>query len=628
MISPESVDRIINAARIDEVVSDFVKLRKRGVNMLGLCPFHNEKTPSFTVSPVKGIFKCFGCGKSGNSVGFIMEHENLGYPDALRYLAQKYNIDIEESTPDPEHLQKQSERESQYILLAAAQKFFAHELLNSQEGKTIGLSYLRERELSDKTIADFGLGWAPIQRNSLTLWAEKNAHSAELLVKTGLCAEGREGGLYDRFHERVMFPIYNLSGKVTGFGGRIIRSDSKEAKYINSPETEIYNKSQSLYGFFQAKKAIRQQDAAVLVEGYMDVLSLHQAGIENAVASSGTSLTEEQLRLIKRFTENVTFFFDGDEAGRKASIRAIDMALSLEMNPRVASLPSEHDPDSFARAFDKEYIENFLAREGKDFLQFRLSLTPPEERQDPLKKATLARELLESVLRLKDQLQRAFYIKEIEKTLGLEEKFLYEELRRMQISHYRAEHKEEITIPSPPSRPIIEPFTGSTTQERQIIKLLIRFGSQMMDEESTVAAHILNEVNELELEDPVCRQVVEIFNNSIEEGFIPHEEIFLQNPDTALQQSMINLLSERHVLNDRWKEFIGRPVPGPEDNFRTEIRYVLLHLRLRKIQQLITDNQKELKESTPEGTEMLLLVKKELDNLKLEIGRELGTIIL
>jgi DNA primase len=631
MISPESVDRIINAARIEEVVSDYVKLRKRGINLLGLCPFHNEKTPSFTVSPVKGIFKCFGCGKSGNSVGFIMEHEHMTYPEALRYLAGKYHIDIEESAPDPALQQQQSERESQYILLAAAQKFFADQLWNTEEGKTIGLSYFKERDLSNKTIEEFGLGWGPIDRQALTAWAEKNSYSKELLIKTGLSVEGREGQYFDRFHERVMFPIHNLSGKVIGFGGRIIRSNDKVAKYINSPETEIYNKSKSVYGMFQAKKAIRQQDSAILVEGYMDVLSMHQAGLENVVASSGTSLTEDQLGMIKRFTDNVIFLFDGDEAGKKASVRALDMALGLEMNPRVVTLPAEHDPDSFARAHDQDYIQDYLQKEGKDFLFFRLSLLTPEQREDPLKKAAAARELLEAILLLKDNLKRAFYIKEIEKALGLDERFLYEELRRMQIGNYRKElqeNKDQIPMPLPPmpQQPVQD--YRPVKQERHIIKLLLQFGKNEWMGEQPVAEHILAELEEIELEDEDCRKILEYYLEMYNNGIVPEPAHFLNTEDTKLQQTVINLLEEKHVLNERWTEFIGRPIPGPEDNYRSEVRFSLLHLKLRKIQQLILENQKQLKSAPEEEVEVLLLVKRELDALKQQIGKELGAIIL
>ncbi|MDQ3072248.1 MAG: DNA primase, partial [Bacteroidota bacterium] len=360
----------MHATQIEEVIGDFLHLKKRGANLLGLCPFHDEKTPSFTVSPSKEIFKCFGCGKAGNSVAFIMEHEQFTYPEALRYLAAKYNIEIEETRSEVA-LEQQTQRESLHIVLAGAQKYFADLMKEDGEGKDVGLAYFKERRLSTATLQDFGLGWSPTGRDTFTQWALKSGYQREYIVNTGLAIETESGVLLDRFRERVMFPIYNLTGKVIGFGGRIVRSNAKEAKYINSPETEVYNKSTALYGLSQAKKVLRQQDSCILVEGYMDVLTMYQAGITNVVASSGTSLTEDQLRLIKRFTNNLTLFFDGDDAGRKAAMRAIDMALSQEMNVKIALLPKEEDPDTFTRDKGTDEIRRYLTENAFGFIQFK-----------------------------------------------------------------------------------------------------------------------------------------------------------------------------------------------------------------------------------------------------------------
>jgi len=374
LITNDTIDRIMNTVRIEEVVGDFVTLKRRGVNLLGLCPFHNEKTPSFTVSPAKGIYKCFGCGKAGNSVNFIMDHEQLSYPEALKYLAAKYHIEVEETIQKKEEIEQKTERDSLFILMGAAQKFYSEKLYESEEGKTIALPYLKERELNPNIIESFQLGWSGMGREEFSKWAIENGYSKEYLLKTGMSFETDSGIVLDRFHERIMFPIHNIAGKVAGFGGRILKNNAKEAKYINSPETDIYNKSKILYGLFQARKAIRQKDECIIVEGYMDVLALHQAGIENVAASSGTSLTEDQLRLVKRFTDNVTFLFDGDAAGQKASLRAIDMALEQELNVKMLSLPVEHDPDSFVKTFDIETVENYFKDQSKNFVDFRAGL--------------------------------------------------------------------------------------------------------------------------------------------------------------------------------------------------------------------------------------------------------------
>jgi DNA primase len=386
LIPKDTIQTIIETARIEEVVGEFVHLRKRGVNYVGLCPFHNEKTPSFTVSPAKGIYKCFGCGKAGNSVNFIMEHEHYTYPEALKFLAKKYNIEVEEEEQTPEQIQQLNERESLYAVTEFARKFFTEQLLNTDEGKSIGLSYFKERDFTDKTIDEFQLGYSPDRWDAFTKAAKENGYEKQFLVKTGLTID-KDGKHFDRFRARVIFPIHNLTGRVIGFGGRILKKDDKKAKYVNSPESEIYNKSKVLYGIYFAKNEIIKKDNCFLVEGYTDVISLFQAGIKNVVASSGTSLTTGQIRLIKRYTPNITILYDGDAAGLKASFRGIDMILEQGMNVKVVLFPEGEDPDSYARTHRSVEVEDYITSQAKDFIRFKTSVLLEETQNDPVKKA-------------------------------------------------------------------------------------------------------------------------------------------------------------------------------------------------------------------------------------------------
>jgi DNA primase len=569
MITQETIERIISAARVEEVVSDFVSLKKRGVNYIGRCPFHNEKTPSFTVSPVKGIYKCFGCGKAGNSVNFVMEHEQLSYPEALRWLAGKYHIEIEETGRQEETVDK-TERESLYILLEAASQYYIRQLNQTEEGKTIAQPYLKERQLSQKIIESFALGWAHTGWDNFSAWALKNGYQKDFLLRTGISFETQDGKVGDRFRERIMYPIHNLSGKVVGFGGRILKSNAKEAKYINSPETEIYNKSRILYGLFQAKKAIRQADLCIVVEGYMDVLALHQAGIENVVASSGTSLTEDQLRLARRFSENLIFLFDGDAAGQKASVRGLDLALQQGLNPRVVTLPVEHDPDSFAKEHDKEEIEAYLREHALDFVAFRTGLMTDDERRDPIKKAAVLKELLDMVLLLPDRLRQAFFVKEIERRMEMQEDFLYQELRRMEIAKHKQDNKGQnvnITPPPVPKQRTQTDLVGTEPQERHVIKTLLLYGDKPYNEEQTVAQYVCQELVGIGFEwnDVMSAGVFELIIKVVEwEDDTPLILAYYEPPDTEPQEVIILedddvFVSENDYL---WVQEIKSDVPG------------------------------------------------------------------
>lgn len=431
MIDQATIDRIMDAAQIVDVVSEFVTLRRRGVNYVGLCPFHNEKTPSFSVSPAKGLCKCFSCGKGGNAVHFIMEHEQLSYYEALKWLAKKYGIEVKERELSDEEKQAQSVRESLFLINDFANKYFQDILHNHPDGQAIGMSYFRQRGFRDDIIRKFQLGFSTEGRDALAAEAKKRGFNTEYLVKTGLCYTRDDGQLRDRFWGRVMFPVHTLSGKVVAFGGRVLKTDSKVAKYVNSPESEIYHKSRELYGIYFAKQAIVKQDKCFLVEGYTDVISMHQAGVENVVASSGTSLTSGQIRMIHRFTNNITVLYDGDMAGIKASIRGIDMLLEEGMNIKVMLLPDGDDPDSFARKHNATEFQEYIAAHEVDFIRFKTNLLMSDAADDPFKRATLIADIVKSISVIPEAIVRSEYIKECSQMLHVEEKILVAEVAKL-----------------------------------------------------------------------------------------------------------------------------------------------------------------------------------------------------
>lgn len=421
MIDQATRDRILDAAQIEEVIGDFVSLRKKGANYWGICPFHQDKNPSMSVSPVRGIFKCFACGKAGNAVSFVMEHEHKTYAEALRYLADKYHIEIEEKEESPEEIAHRMKYESLLVVTEYAQKFFSDVLWNDPMGQAVGLSYFRQRKFTDETIRKFGLGYSPANRPSLSDDAIKKGYKEEYLVETGLCIKRDNGSLGDRFFDRVIFPIYSISGRVIAFGGRTLKTDKSVAKYVNSPESEIYFKSNSLYGLYQAKNSIIKKDRCILVEGYADVISMHQSGIENVVASSGTSLTQGQIRLIKRFTTNITLLYDGDGAGIKAALRGTDLILEEGMSVKVVLIPDGADPDDFAKAHTREEIEEFLSENASDFITFKSDLLSREMNADPLNRSKLIADIIQSIAVIPDSILRNIYVKSLVERFDLRE---------------------------------------------------------------------------------------------------------------------------------------------------------------------------------------------------------------
>src|SRR5512137_196186 len=471
MIDRPTIERILDAAQIVDVVQEFVPLKKRGINYLGLCPFHNEKTPSFTVSPSKEIFKCFGCGKVGNSVNFIMEHEHLTYPEALKYLARKYHIEVVEKERSPEELEKQNERESLLVVTSYAARQFSENLFQSDEGITVGLTYFKERGFRQNTLKKFEVGYSFEQRDSFSKKAVEDGYKQDFLVKTGLTIQ-HDDRIFDRFSGRIMFPIHSLSGQVLGFGGRILKADPKSAKYLNSPESEIYHKSRIVYGIYQARKAITQEDKCYLVEGYTDVMSLHEANIENVVASSGTSLTQEQVRLIKRFTPNITILYDGDAAGIKASIRGIDLVLEEGMNVKIVLLPDGEDPDSYSKKVSNEEFRAFIRDNKTDFIRFKTRMLLSEANNDPVQKANLIKDIVKSIAVIPEAITRTVYIKECSVVLEVSEPILYNEvnkLRQQQSFQERNKYPGPEDLPVPPVQTIktLKPLTVSYYTERE-----------------------------------------------------------------------------------------------------------------------------------------------------------------
>lgn len=606
MIDHVTIERIIDAAEISDVVSDFVTLRKRGVNQLGLCPFHNEKTPSFTVSSAKGIFKCFGCGKGGNSVNFIMEHENLTYPEALKWLAKKYHIDIIEKEETEEQKQQKDDRESMMIVSSYAQKYFTRFLWDENEGRTIGLSYFRERSFRDDILKKFEVGFAPDGKTPFTEAAQKEGYKIDYLEKTGLTIV-RDDWQRDRFSGRVMFPIHNLAGRVIAFGGRILKEDKKAAKYLNSPESDIYHKSRVLYGIFQAKREISKTDRCYLVEGYTDVLSMHQAGIENVVASSGTALTPDQIRMVKRFTPNITIIYDGDEAGIKASLRGIDLVLEEGMNVKVLLLPQGEDPDSFAKKMGASGYLNYIKENESDFIQFKTRLLLKSTENDPIAKARLISDVIRSVSVIPDTITRSVYIKECSRLLGVNEEVLYTEVRRQKSKlseDLRKRAYREKTKPAP-TKPEVSDIKASKflVEELEFLRFLLKHcKAPLFEEESEnpnetemlcVGEFMIQELetDDLVSENPLFQKVFYEVSNILDNENIDTWKHFTQHADGEISQLATDLLSEKYVESKRWSK-AGAFMEREEDILDLLIPKIISEYKFRKIKIMQTEIEK------------------------------------
>ncbi|MCX8676792.1 MULTISPECIES: DNA primase [unclassified Apibacter] len=609
MISKETIDKIFSTARVEEVISDFINLKKSGSNYKGLSPFVDEKTPSFMVSPSKQIWKDFSSGKGGNVVTFIMEQEHYTYPEALRYLAKKYNIEIEEDSNELSDSQKelQLNKESLYQLSEVANEYFQNQLWKTEEGNTIGISYFRERSIRDDIIKQFQLGYSPKEWDSFTHFAFEKGYKKEILEQSGLSIfkEGSDKG-FDRFRERVLFPIHSFSGRVLGFGGRILQNNAKTAKYVNSPESEIYHKSQVLYGLFHAKSFIIKEDNCYLVEGYMDVISLYQNGIKNVVASSGTSLTVEQIRLIKRLTNNITVLYDGDQAGIKASFRSIDMILEQEMNVKVLLFPDGEDPDSFARKHTADEIEAFFKENSKDFIQFKTDVLLKETNGDPIKKAGLIRDIVGSIALIKNLIQKEIYVKECSRILDISEQVLFSELAQLtqQNIHSRDRNTRKQVALQPVTTSQQEEIDFTYKIEEDILELMLSYGDHeilinYVEEEepykTTVIEEIVHRLKEDDLQftvDFYNRIYLEIMEG-IENNQLRTGEYFVKSKEVDITEFAVGKLLKKYSISNNW-ELKEIYVPTLEQNLAKNTKDVILKYKAIRIAEMNKNLAKEL----------------------------------
>jgi DNA primase len=634
MIARQSIDEVLNVAQIEDVVGEYIALKKRGANLLGRCPFHDEKTPSFTVSPTKGIYKCFGCGKAGNSVSFLMEHDSLSFTDAIRKLAQKYQITLQEDSIQnkEEYNEQQQRKESLYAVLEFAKKYFV-EQLSSDEGRLVGDSYFRERGFTQQTIDLFELGYSPQSWESLVNEAKKNQFNLDFFVDAGLIKKKEDGHYFDMFRHRVIFPIHDLTGRVIAFGGRQLIKDDKSPKYLNSPETEVYHKSNVLYGIFQAKKSIRNLNNCYLVEGYTDVTSLHQSGIENVVASSGTSLTEGQIKLIKRFTDNVTVLYDGDAAGIKASLRGIDLLLEQGLNVRCVSFPDGEDPDSYCKQLGASEFKLFLDNQSEDFIFFKTKLLMQSVGNDPIKKTEVVKNLLMSIALIPDALKRAVYAKECSKLLDTDENLLLSEIYKFRKNKNKVDNQvidKEITDLLQTTVKIEQSYSSTHEQEKNLIRLLIQSGHKKFMEDATVADFVFKELSDdagLELEDPLFKQIIEDIKHQMENELEIDEQFFVNHHQTEVRTLAADFLSEKYELSPFWSEG-GLFIKTERENYVRDLQSLFLFLKKSKIEQMIKENLEEmLKEEIEEERDKYLHFHIQLIAVRDEISKILGTVI-
>ena len=657
MIYQDTINKIMDTARIEEVVGDFVSLKKRGTSLIGNCPFHNEKTPSFNVSVTKGIYKCFGCGKGGDSVRFIMEHEKYSYPEALKYLAQKYNIEVEEKEESPQNIEANNARESLYVVSLYAANYFSNELWTGEDGRAIGLSYFKERGFREDIIKKFELGYSPDQWDALILSAKAAGHKEEYLESTGLSVRNDKGRVYDRFRGRVMFPIHNFTGRVIGFGGRTLKTDKNVPKYVNSPESDIYHKSNVLYGLFQAKKAIREADNCYLVEGYADVLSVHQAGVENVVASSGTSLTIEQIRLIGRFTQNVTILYDGDAAGIKASLRGLDMILEEGLNVKVVNFPDGHDPDSYMHKVGAGVFKIYIENNRKDFILYKADMLLKDAGNDPIKRAGIIRDIVESIAKIPDDIKASVFIRESSRILQVEERMLLTELNKMRVAKFKkaGEKQQQSFQPKtsfspgspygqdgPPDNLFDDNFADEvatvkidddTLQEHEIIRLLLTFGHELVSwdkiDNMYIGSFIMQNLSDVTFEDDICKRIILNYKEEIENGLLPTANQFIKSNDRQIADLAITLSTSPYSLSENWYNKHKIYVRDETVNLKATILGGLFHLKKRKVDRMLISLLDEIKvENDPVNQEILMSRYAHIKNVEREISKFLGSVII
>lgn len=682
MISPTTIQQILGRIDIIDIVGQFVKLKKRGVNYLGLCPFHNEKTPSFTVSPSKEIYKCFGCGKSGNTISFIMEHEKYSYVDALKWLANKYGIEVEETFASNEQKQQMLVADSLYIINNFAQQFFTNTLFNTEEGQDIGLAYFKERGFREEVIRKFQLGYSPEQRDAFTKEALGKQFNPELLIKTGLVANRQIPGgsgpqLVDNYRGRVIFPVHNHSGKVLGFGARILKTNDKAPKYINTPENEIYVKSRILYGSYFARQAIDKADECLLVEGYTDVVSLHQAGIENVVASGGTSLTPDQLRLIKKYTNNLTIVYDGDAAGVKAALRGLDLALEESLNVKLVLIPDNEDPDSYVNKVGASSFTQFVKRNKKDFILFQLEVALKDAGNDSLKKAEVVNRVAETISRInkvEDFTKQQDYIKQCSEILRIDEgglhtlvnKFIRDRISTMErkLPFEEAKHHEtnaQQAAATDYDETTFNLLFKDDLQEREIARILLEHGMRNWDDNTLIADHIFDEmVDESLIDNKDVLRLITIFRETLREGKTEiGKNYFIYHTDPQLSSLAVALLNFPYEESEHWRrefsqatgfqkslfeqsyeDFIQTVARTNEDRLmkflkidedktNEEVESAITYLKLRKVKRMLLENQVDLeKPHTEEEFSMLQQTHEHLKKMEIDLSRKSGAVII
>ncbi len=661
MIPKNTVDIIIETAHVEEVVGEFITLKKRGANLLGLCPFHGEKTPSFTVSSVKGIYKCFGCGKAGNSVNFVMDHLKLTYPEALKWLAKKYNIEVIEREITPAERELQTERESMLIVMQYAQRYFSETMLQIDEGKSIGLGYFKERDLKDDIISKFQLGYSLEEKNSFTNTAIKNGYSPKYLAKTGMSilsnryVEGNEikgNDLFDRYAGRVMFPIHDDGGRVVAFGGRSLTKDKKIAKYINSPETEIYNKSKILYGLWLGKKTIQEKDACYLVEGYMDVIAMHQAGIENVVASSGTSLTVDQIKSIHRFTKNIVVLYDGDEAGQKASSRAIPLLLEEGMNVKLLQFPDNDDPDSFSRKVTIQEFHDYIETNVTDFLYFKTKKLKEQTKNDPIKLAGVIKDIVENIAIIPDNIIRSIYIKECSNIMEIEESILQLEVNKIRRKVSPKQKKDDSVLDENSQTEILNQTNFQETNENTVLKfdseekellrimllhgnILVKIDAETENEvaaddlEITISEFILYELwrDQISFENPIHQVILDEYILELSHDRIPTIQHFSMSQNPIISSFVINNIINNYELSNKWEK-LGVYVSEEINDIKKSTENLLFSLKEKKINSFINQKQDLLKLTNPEETEHIIKEIIQLIGLKKRVNKLLGRIVI
>ncbi len=642
MISPAAIQQILSRIDIVEIINSFIRLKKRGSNYLGLCPFHNEKTPSFTVSPAKEIYKCFGCGRSGNTISFLMEHEKYSYVEALRWLAAKYNVEIEETEATPEVKLQQLNAESLYAINNFAQKYFTDTLFNNEEGQDVGLSYLKQRGFREDIIKKFQLGFNPSARDAFASTALAAKYNIDHLQKSGLVTI-RDEKPADNYRGRIIFPVHNQSGKIVGFGARLIKNNDKAPKYINTPENEIYVKSKLLYGSYFARMAIDKADECLLVEGYTDVIALHQAGIENVVASGGTSLTPDQLRLIKKYTGNLTIVYDGDAAGVKAALRGLDLALEEGLNVKLVLIPDKEDPDSYISKKGVTAFTEFIAANKKDFILFQLDIALKDAGDDTSKRSAVVNQIAETISKInkaEDFTKQQDYIRKSAALLKIDEsglhnlvnKFIREKINKEERKTFGDEKFfQQGTQPiNVENDDVINLLSEDEKNERALLRNLLEFGNKEWDESDKVADIIIKSIAEDELvENKKLIDIIQTYKAWYDAGIEPTEKNFLYSEDLEASSLVVSIIEFPYEVSPGWKEYYEMPVPTREDVYKEEVLSTLTYLRLRKIKKLININQLDLEHAkSPEDQLAFLQTHKHLKDLELEITRQMGTVIL